>query len=156
MQSVCSSIVSTLDVAVNVSGHPKAHSSFEACERWLSMQAHSRFTPFCSQAAAGHSYSASSIRHADPSTIRVKLQRTRESICLSIKDDGQGFIADSHLAGFGLLGMRKRAESISDTLTVRSTPGSGTRVEVKSPIRSHLFQKIAIMGHPLMDYDSSR
>jgi signal transduction histidine kinase len=82
---------------------------------------------------------ANSIRHADPGVIRVKLQRTRESICLSVEDDGQGFIADSHHAGFGLLGMRKRAESISATLTVKSTPGAGTWVEVKSPIRSHLL-----------------
>lgn len=82
---------------------------------------------------------ANSIRHADPRVIRVRLQRTPESICLSVEDDGHGFIADSHHSGFGLLGMRKRAESISATLTVKSTPGSGTRVEVLSPLRSHFL-----------------
>ena len=82
---------------------------------------------------------ANSIRHADPGVIRVRLQRTPESICMSIEDDGQGFIADSHHSGFGLLGMRKRAESISATLTVKSAPGSGTRVEVMSPLRPHLL-----------------
>jgi signal transduction histidine kinase len=74
---------------------------------------------------------ANSIRHAHPGTIRITLRRLRASICLSIEDDGEGFIADSDHAGFGLLGMRKRAESISATLLVRSTPGAGTRVEVK-------------------------
>jgi signal transduction histidine kinase len=82
---------------------------------------------------------ANSIRHAAPGAIRIRLQRTHESICLSVEDDGQGFIADSHYTGFGILGMRKRAESISATLTVKSAPESGTRVEVKAPIRSHLL-----------------
>jgi signal transduction histidine kinase len=82
---------------------------------------------------------ANSIRHADPSAIRIRLERMRESICLSIEDDGQGFIADNHYTGFGILGMRKRAESISASLTVKSAPGSGTQVEVRAPIRSYLL-----------------
>jgi signal transduction histidine kinase len=75
---------------------------------------------------------ANSIRHASPGTIRIGLQRQRASICLSVEDDGEGFIANSDRAGFGLPGMRKRAESISATLLVRSAPGSGTRVEVRA------------------------
>ena len=82
---------------------------------------------------------ANSIRHAAPGVIRVRLQRTPDALCLSVEDDGQGFIADSHYSGFGLLGMRKRAESISATLTVKSAPGSGTRVEVMSPLRTRLL-----------------
>jgi len=82
---------------------------------------------------------ANSIRHAAPDTIRIRLQRTREFIYLSVEDDGQGFMTDRHYTGFGILGMHKRAESISATLTVKSAPGSGTRVEVKAPIRSHFL-----------------
>ncbi|MCU1330423.1 MAG: two-component system sensor kinase [Bryobacterales bacterium] len=78
---------------------------------------------------------ANAIRHANPNTLRIRLLRIRRSICLSVEDDGDGFAADSDRAGFGLLGMRKRAESISATLSVISTPGSGTRVEVKATIR---------------------
>lgn len=85
---------------------------------------------------------ANAIRHANPSAIRIELQRTRTSICLSVEDDGMGFIADSDHEGFGLLGMRKRAESISAVLTVRSTPGSGTRVEVKAGVGPRLW-----LGH---------
>ena len=75
---------------------------------------------------------ANSIRHAHPGAIRIRLQRTRASICLSVEDDGEGFIADIDRAGFGLLGMRRRAESISATLIVKSTPRSGTCVEVRA------------------------
>ncbi len=82
---------------------------------------------------------ANSIRHAHPHTVRIRLQRTRASICLSVEDDGAGFIADSTRAGFGLAGMRKRAESISATLVVRSAPGFGTRVEVRAATGSHFL-----------------
>ena len=73
---------------------------------------------------------ANSIRHADAAVIRIRLQQQGSSLCLSVEDDGAGFTADSDHAGFGLLGMRKRAESINATLMIRSSPGRGTRVEV--------------------------
>ena len=79
---------------------------------------------------------ANSIRHADPDTIRIRLHQQRASVNLLVEDDGHGFIADGEHAGFGLLGMYKRAESISATLVIRSAPGSGTRVEVKAAIGS--------------------
>ena len=55
---------------------------------------------------------ANSVRHADPGAIRIRLQQQRASLCLSVEDDGDGFTGDGDRAGFGLLGMRKRAESI--------------------------------------------
>jgi signal transduction histidine kinase len=82
---------------------------------------------------------ANSIRHADPETIRIGLQQQRASLCLSVEDDGHGFMADSDHAGFGLLGMYKRAESISATLVIKSAPGSGTRIEVRADVRSRFL-----------------
>jgi signal transduction histidine kinase len=82
---------------------------------------------------------ANSIRHADPDTIRIGFQQQRASVCLSVEDDGHGFIADSDHSGFGLLGMHKRAESISATLLIKSAPGFGTRVEVKAAVGSRLL-----------------
>ena len=82
---------------------------------------------------------ANSIRHADPDTIRIGLQQQRASLCLSVEDDGHGFIADSDHAGFGLLGMHKRAESISASLVIRSAPGTGTRIEVRAAVRSRFL-----------------
>jgi signal transduction histidine kinase len=79
---------------------------------------------------------ANSIRHAGAAVIRIGLQQQGPSLCLSVEDDGGGFTADCDHAGFGLLGMRKRAESISATLVIRSSPGIGTRVEVKAAVGS--------------------
>ena len=45
-------------------------------------------------------------------------------------------MTDGDCTGFGLVGMRNRAESISATLVVRSTPGSGTQVEVRAPLNT--------------------
>jgi signal transduction histidine kinase len=82
---------------------------------------------------------ANSIRHAHPDTIRIGLEQQRASVCLSVEDDGHGFIADSDHAGFGLLGMHKRAESISATLVIKSAPGTGTRIEVRAAVRSRFL-----------------
>ncbi len=82
---------------------------------------------------------ANSIRHAEPETIRISLQQQRSALYLSVEDDGHGFLVNSDHSGFGLLGMRKRAESIAATLVVRSTPGSGTRVEVKAAVGSRFL-----------------
>lgn len=82
---------------------------------------------------------ANSIRHAEPDTIRIRLHQQRASLDLLVEDDGHGFIADGDHAGFGLLGMHKRAESISATLVIRSAPGSGTQIEVKAAIGSRFL-----------------
>lgn len=82
---------------------------------------------------------ANSIRHGNPSAIRIRLKHKRSSICLLVEDNGMGFASRSDSGGFGLRGMRKRAESISATLKISSTPGSGTQVEVKAPMRSRIY-----------------
>jgi signal transduction histidine kinase len=81
---------------------------------------------------------ANAIRHANAAVIRICLRQQGPILCLSVEDDGGGFTADSEHAGFGLLGMRKRAESINATLTILSSPGSGTRVEVRAAAGSRL------------------
>ena len=81
---------------------------------------------------------ANSIRHAGARTIRIELEHQRDILRLSISDDGMGFSAEGDGEGFGMLGMRRRAESISATLSVRSTLGSGTRVEVNAAVGPRL------------------
>ena len=59
---------------------------------------------------------------------------------LAIADDGSGFDVDSVLrrkpdldAGFGIIGMRERIESLGGRLHIASAPGQGTRIEVSLP-----------------------
>ena len=51
-----------------------------------------------------------------------------DGLSLRVTDDGTGFDPDRLHDGFGLLGMRERAERIGATLHVSSAAGRGTRV----------------------------
>lgn len=70
------------------------------------------------------------LRHAGASRIGLRLVFGPGTVALSIEDDGAGFdVAGAVTAeGFGLIGMRQRAERIGAQLSVRSEPGRGTQV----------------------------
>jgi signal transduction histidine kinase len=77
-------------------------------------------------------------KHAHAERVRVALEQRTGEVRLLIADDGTGFdlYADSPRQGprFGLKTMQERAESIGGKLTLQSTPGAGTRVELRVPI----------------------
>ena len=65
-----------------------------------------------------------------------------DEVTLDIRDDGKGFDpmtlpARTGTGGFGLDGMRARAERIAGSLTVESEPGSGTAVSARVPLVLH-------------------
>lgn len=73
-------------------------------------------------------------RHANVQQAQIAIAFTPESVVIKISDDGCGFVLDQVLKrGWGLAGMRERAESIGGELFVHSSPDSGTRVEVMVP-----------------------
>ena len=78
------------------------------------------------------------IKHARAQEILVMLDGSDpEQLCLSISDDGVGFVPgsgeESQAGGFGMKTMRERAESVGGSLRVISAPGKGTTIEVKIP-----------------------
>ncbi len=72
------------------------------------------------------------VRHGAASRIVVALRA--QPLCLSITDDGRGFDAgaraDSRNGGFGITSMRERAQALGATLSIASTRGKGTTVQV--------------------------
>ena len=70
-------------------------------------------------------------RHAAASAVSVRLSVVDDAVRLSVRDDGDGFDPD-HATGFGLRGMRSRAEQVGGTLSVRSGP-SGTELTLEVP-----------------------
>ncbi|WIV60482.1 sensor histidine kinase [Amycolatopsis nalaikhensis] len=70
-------------------------------------------------------------RHAAASTVSVRLSVVDDAVRLSVRDDGAGFDPD-HADGFGLRGMRSRAEQVGGRLSVRSGP-SGTELTLEVP-----------------------
>ena len=68
-------------------------------------------------------------KHADAAELHVRL-RVGEGLVLSIEDDGSGFVPSGCTEGFGLRGMRERAEEIGGRLIVSSTASRGTSVNL--------------------------
>ena len=77
---------------------------------------------------------ANAVRHAHPTTLNLILEFKKNWVRLLICDDGTGFIQREDLGGFGVLGMRKRAASISAKLEISSELGKGTRVSVTTSL----------------------
>lgn len=71
-------------------------------------------------------------RHADANEVAVLLAYATDAVRIVVRDDGTGF-DPAGTSGFGLPGMRKRAEQVGGTLTVRSDPDSGTTIELEVP-----------------------
>ncbi|MEU7163249.1 sensor histidine kinase [Streptomyces morookaense] len=69
-------------------------------------------------------------KHAGAGDVRVRLSYHPKSVLLEITDDGKGFDPEQ-TQGFGLRGMRSRAEQVNGTVNVESRLGEGTRVTVE-------------------------
>jgi signal transduction histidine kinase len=81
-------------------------------------------------------------RHARARRVGVTLTFLGEEVILDIRDDGRGFDplavpARTRTGGFGLDGMRVRAERIAGTLTVESEPDHGTALSARVPLVRH-------------------
>ncbi len=71
-------------------------------------------------------------RHARASRLTIELAfAATDGIRLRVEDDGVG--ADEVRHGFGLLGLRERAESVGGKIVVRSGRGHGFTLEVELP-----------------------
>ncbi|MGV9316943.1 sensor histidine kinase [Streptomyces sp. NPDC003691] len=78
-------------------------------------------------------------RHADASRVGVTLSYMDGEVTLDIRDDGRGFDPQqlpgrTRTGGFGLEGMRSRAERVAGTLTIESEPGYGTALSTRLPL----------------------
>jgi len=82
---------------------------------------------------------ANAVRHARPRNLYLRLVYGRSSVKLSVRDDGDGFCPDGESAGFGIRGMKHRAEGIAANLRIRSLPGHGTTVAVRAMLPQSLL-----------------
>ena len=75
-------------------------------------------------------------RHAQASSLQVKLTALPQSVRLEITDDGIGFDpqAERPEDRRGLRNIDERAHMLGAKLSVESIPGSGTRVSVEFPV----------------------
>jgi len=74
-------------------------------------------------------------KHAAATRIEAHLRYGAGAVTIEVRDDGRGFDPAAPAAAdddrhFGLLGIRERVARIGGTLTIRSSPGAGTTIEV--------------------------
>ncbi|MGH3122849.1 MAG: sensor histidine kinase, partial [Streptosporangiaceae bacterium] len=83
-------------------------------------------------------------KHASARSIRVRLHRQKDRVVLEVTDDGSGFdpaaapivapaAGTPGPTGFGLSGMRERAELLGGRLELTSAAGRGTTVRLSIP-----------------------
>jgi signal transduction histidine kinase len=69
-------------------------------------------------------------RHAEARHVAVAISHRAGRRVVSVRDDGRGFDEDKAPVGQGLQNMKLRAEAIDGELSLSSTPGRGTAIEV--------------------------
>jgi signal transduction histidine kinase len=71
-------------------------------------------------------------RHARASDVEIELNNGGD-LHMRIRDNGDGFDPGEQRGGFGLSGMRERAQALGGDLHLSSRPGAGTEIEVVLP-----------------------
>jgi signal transduction histidine kinase len=79
-------------------------------------------------------------KHAKASHVSIQVFRADRALCCLIQDDGAGFDvralrSDARQRGFGLIGMQERANAIGGTLSIDSSPGRGTKLLLRLPMK---------------------
>jgi signal transduction histidine kinase len=73
-------------------------------------------------------------KHAGADRVSLRLSRDDARIHLTVTDNGRGMDVDRRVRGLGLIGMRERIEALHGSLSVNSTVGQGTVIDVLVPM----------------------
>ena len=73
------------------------------------------------------------LKYAHPRNFETRLTFNTKEVRLELRDDGDGFKIKERHDGFGLTGMRERADQMGGKLKITSARGKGTKVVVSLP-----------------------
>jgi signal transduction histidine kinase len=77
------------------------------------------------------------VRHAEATSVRIRVRFADENLHLQVNDDGKGFdlrpLGARERPAWGLLGIEERATLLGGSASIRSFPGEGTQVEITVP-----------------------
>lgn len=80
-------------------------------------------------------------RHSGAESVQITLDYEDETLTISISDDGRGIDPQKITSGMGLLGMQDLAELAGGSLTIDSSPGLGTLILCRLPLRDGELHK---------------
>lgn len=78
------------------------------------------------------------VKHADATSAKVTISRDATFVNVIVQDNGKGFDYELAVARSRSLGLRTMFERISSTggkFSIKSTPGAGTKIQVRVPIK---------------------
>ncbi len=83
------------------------------------------------------------VKHSQAKKAKISLEKKGDTVCLTVADDGIGFDYRQPFARrrkedklkLGLLGLRERTELLGGKMTVDTSPGRGTKLIVKLPVK---------------------
>jgi len=78
------------------------------------------------------------LKHANPKRVKLDLVTHAQRVMLTLEDDGKGFDPALLSTGYGLRGMRERAEALGGSFAIQSQPGSGSSLQVSLPLRREM------------------
>ncbi|QGQ48154.1 sensor histidine kinase [Metabacillus sediminilitoris] len=81
------------------------------------------------------------LKHAEATEITVKVEVTKETISMLIKDNGKGFDVNEFKKikdkkSFGLIGMKERLDLLDGKMTINSKIGLGTFIMIQVPYQA--------------------
>lgn len=79
-------------------------------------------------------------KHSGARMVKIQLERVGRILRCAIVDDGAGFDVSEVLGaqprkGLGLLGVQERLNAVAGTLQIRSSPGKGTELLIRLPLK---------------------
>lgn len=77
------------------------------------------------------------IKHAEATRASIRVLNNKDTVHIEIADNGKGIKPDNlhHPFSMGLLNMQERAKAIGAKMTIRSSPDTGSAIELIVPIR---------------------
>lgn len=80
------------------------------------------------------------MRHANATRVSVEVEIGTRELLAVVDDDGVGIELEqlSQVHSFGLRGMRERLAALGGSVSVSSSRGGGTRVEIRLPVRDEM------------------
>jgi two-component sensor histidine kinase len=81
---------------------------------------------------------SNAVQHSHAKELSLMIDYQRSQLVMVVADDGRGFSPNEESEGFGLTGMRRRAEGINARLQIESN-GRGSTITIAAPCSPELF-----------------
>lgn len=76
-------------------------------------------------------------KHADANHVEIALSIHKGNLMIQCQDNGIGFNTEETTPGYGLIGIRERADALHGQLTITSATNEGTTILVSIPVANH-------------------